>query len=43
MEKKVTVVAKGEGWVNVPDAVTGIEHGDLLVISKFPDMHKYTA
>ena len=43
MEKKVTVVAKGEEWVNVPDALTGIEYGDLLVISKFPDTHKYTA
>lgn len=43
MEKKVTVVAKGEEWVNVPDALIGIEYGDLLVISKFPDTHKYTA
>ena len=42
MEHSVVVGEKGEKFTNVPPALEGIEYGDYIVISQFPDVRKYT-
>ena len=42
MEHSVVVDEKKEKFTNVPPALEGIEFGDYIVISQFPDTHKYT-
>ena len=42
MEHSVVVDEKKEKFTNVPPALEGIEFGDYIVISQFPDAHKYT-
>ena len=42
MEHSVVVDEKKKKFTNVPPALEGIEFGDYIVISQFPDTHKYT-